>query len=93
MEGNEGDLGGLSKQAPAERGDRVRKAERRTSEGYPIYTDFVSGEQTGTPGRLGMTLAPGMKADTTHGEWRWERDLKADLRVLREEHGPCTLVS
>jgi len=40
-----------------------------------------------------MTLAPGMKADTTHGEWRWERDLKTDLRVLREEHGPYTLVS
>ncbi len=40
-----------------------------------------------------MTFAPGMKADTTHGEWRWERDLKTDLRVLREEHGPYTLVS
>lgn len=67
--------------------------QRRTSECYPIYADFVSGEDTRTPGGLGMTLAPGMKADTTHGEWRWERDLKTDLRVLREEHGPYTLVS
>ena len=66
------------------RGHGVDELQRRTSEGYPIYADFVSGEDTRTPGGLGMTLAPGMKADTTHGEWRWERDLKPDLRVLRE---------
>ncbi len=69
------------------------KVERRTSEGYPIYADFVPGEHTGTPGRLGMTFAPGMKAGTTHGEWRWERDLEADLRVLRNEYGADVLVS
>lgn len=93
VEGNEVDLGGLSKRAPTGRGNRVSKVERRMSEGYPIYADFVSGEQTGTTGGLGMTLAPGMKADTTHGEWRWERDLKTDLRVLREECEADTLVS
>ncbi len=25
-----------------------------------------------------------MKAGTTHGEWRWERDLGADMRKLKE---------
>ncbi len=69
------------------------EVERRTSEGYPIYADFVPGEHTRTPGRLGMTFAPGMKAGTTHGGWRWERDLKTDLRVLREEYEADALIS
>ncbi len=69
------------------------EVERRTSKDYPIYADFVPEGHTKTLGRLGMTLAPGMKADTTHGRWRWERDLKTDLRVLREECGADTLVS
>ena len=63
----------------------------RTSETHPIYADFVSGEHTRTSGRLGMTFAPGMKTPGQHG--RWERDLDADLRVLREEHGADVLVS
>ena len=63
----------------------------RTSETHPIYADFVSGEHTRTPGRLGMTFAPGMRTPGRHG--RWERDLDADLRVLREEHGADVLVS
>jgi protein-tyrosine phosphatase len=71
----------------------VSEVERRTSEGSRIYADFVPEEHTRTPGRLGMTFAPGMKADTTHGKWRWERDLKTDLRVLREEYGAEALVS
>lgn len=48
-------------------GDRVDEVERRTSKDYPIYADFVPEGHTKTLGRLGMTLAPGMKADTTHG--------------------------
>lgn len=63
----------------------------RTSETHPIYVDFVSEEHTKAPGRLGMTFAPGMKTPGMHG--RWERDLKADLRVLREEYGADVLVS
>lgn len=61
----------------------------RTSKEYPIYVDFVPDNEVGDNevggnGRLGMTLAPGMKAETTHGEWRWERDLATDMRKLRE---------
>ncbi len=62
-----------------------------TSETHPIYADFVPEEHTKVPGRLGMTFAPGMKTPGQHG--RWERDLEADLRVLREEHGADVLVS
>lgn len=62
-----------------------------TSETHPIYADFVPEEHTKTPGRLGMTFAPGMKALGMSG--RWERDLKSDLRVLREEYGTDVLVS
>ncbi len=62
-----------------------------TSETHPIYADFMPEERTNTPGRLGMTFAPGMKALGMRG--RWERDLTSDLRVLREEYGTDVLVS
>ncbi len=62
-----------------------------TSETHPIYADFVPEEHTKMPGRLGMTFAPGMKTRGMHG--RWDRDLRADLGVLREEYGADVLVS
>lgn len=62
-----------------------------TSETHPIYADFVREERTKVPGRLGMTFAPGMKTRGVRG--RWERDLSADLGVLREEYGADVLVS
>lgn len=65
----------------------------RTSDSHEIYADFVPVEKLGTPGRLGMTLAPGMKDDSSYG-FRWERDLETDLRVLKEaELGADILVS
>lgn len=77
---------------PGRRGD-VSGIETRTSDQYPIRVDFVAESETGCSGKLGMTFAPGMRADTTHGGWRWERDLTTDLRVLREESGTDVLVS
>ena len=62
-----------------------------TSETHPIYADFVPEEHTKVPGRLGMTFAPGMKTRGVRG--RWDRDLRADLGVLREEYGADVLVS
>ena len=62
-----------------------------TSETHPIYADFVPEEHTKVPGRLGMTFAPGMKTRGMRG--RWDRDLKADLGVLREEYGVEVLIS
>jgi protein-tyrosine phosphatase len=38
-----------------------------------------------------MTFAPGMKAEALSG--RWERELAADMRVLREEYGTDVLLS
>ena len=75
----------------SERGEAVSNEYLRTSETHPIYADFVPEVHTKVPGRLGMTFAPGMKTLGMRG--RWERDLEADLRVLREEYGADVLVS
>ena len=64
----------------------------RTSETDPISVDLLSDDEVGTPGRLGMTFAPGMWAGSVRGR-RWERDLAADMRVLEEEHEIDVLVS
>ncbi len=69
----------------------MRDEEVMTSDTHPIYADFVPEKETKTSGRLGMTFAPGMKALGMRG--RWERDLKSDLRVLREGYGTHVLVS
>ena len=63
----------------------------RTSETDPISVDLLPDDEVGTPGRLGMTFAPGMWAGSVRG--RWERDLAADMRVLEEEHETDVLVS
>lgn len=63
----------------------------RTSKTDPISVDLLSDDEVGTPGRLGMTFAPGMWAGSVRG--RWERDLAADMRALEEEHETDVLVS
>lgn len=65
--------------------------EAKTSETHPIYASFIPDELLGTPGRLGMTFAPGMKATSYDGSG-WERDVATDLRALRES-GADVLVS
>jgi protein-tyrosine phosphatase len=75
----------------SERGEAMGDGYLMTSETHPIYADFVPKEHMKVPGRLGMTFAPGMKTLGQRG--RWERDLQADLRVLRDEYGADVLVS
>jgi protein-tyrosine phosphatase len=62
-----------------------------TSETEPIPVDFLTDDEVGTPGRLGMTFAPGMWAGSVGG--RWERNLAADMRALEEEYETNVLVS
>lgn len=62
-----------------------------TSESNPIEVDFLPNEEVGTPGRLGMTFAPGMWAGSVRG--RWERDLAADMQELEEKYETDVLVS
>jgi protein-tyrosine phosphatase len=62
-----------------------------TSETDPILVDFLPDGEVGTPGRLGMTFAPGMWAGSVRG--RWERDLATDLQALEEKHETNVLVS
>lgn len=64
----------------------------RTSGNFPIKVDCVNKLDPDLPGNLGMTLAPGVKDDSSSG-FRWERDVHEDVRVLREEHGTELLVS
>ena len=71
----------------------MEEAKVRTSESHPIRADFLPDGEVDAPGRLGMTFAPGMRAGTTHGRWRWERDLGADLLELREEFNTDVLAS
>lgn len=74
-------------------GANMGEARVRTSKSHAICVNFVPSEEVDAPGCLGMTFAPGMKADTTHGGWRWERDLGTDMRKLREEDKTDVLVS
>jgi len=53
-----------------------------------IYVDFLDPGDTGLSGRIGMTIAPGKKADG----W-WDRDLDTDLIRLREKYSCDVLVS
>jgi protein-tyrosine phosphatase len=53
-----------------------------------ICVDFLDEGDSGLPGRIGMTIAPGKKADG----W-WDRDLDTDLARLRAEYGCDLLVS
>ena len=62
-----------------------------TSETDPIMVDFLPDDAVCTPGRLGMTFAPGMWTTGLRG--RWERDLAADMRELKEKHETDVLVS
>jgi protein-tyrosine phosphatase len=73
------------------KGGTVRDEWVGTSESDPIQVDFLPEDEVGTPGRLGMTFAPGMWAGSVGG--RWERDLAADMRALEEEHEANVLVS
>lgn len=63
--------------------------EIRTSTTHPIDVNFVPGPWAG---RLGLTFAPGKHAGTSLGDYRWERDLDADLGRLREVHRADVLV-
>jgi protein-tyrosine phosphatase len=62
-----------------------------TSETDPIPVNLLPDDEVGTPGRLGMTFAPGMWAGSVRG--RWERDLAVDMRTLEKEHETNVLVS
>jgi protein-tyrosine phosphatase len=62
-----------------------------TSETDPIEVNFLPDDELGTPGRLGMTFAPGMWAGSVRG--RWERNLTADIRALEEDYDTNVLVS
>lgn len=53
--------------------------------------DFLDAKTTGTYGKLGMTIAPGMKAYSSEGNW--ERDLVVDLRIFKERYHVDTLVT
>lgn len=60
----------------------------KTSETHPIRVDFLEGETLGLPGRLGMTICPGVK-----DPGRWKRELVPDLHRLKQHYEANTLVT
>ena len=66
----------------------------RTSITHPLTVSWLEPphQHTPTPGRLGVTLAPGRRSTSTRG-FRWERDLHRDLTALQLEYHVDTLVS
>ncbi|MBA2617399.1 MAG: dual specificity protein phosphatase family protein [Rubrobacter sp.] len=62
----------------------------RNSKNCPIRVDLIPDDVIGLPegsGTLGMTLAPGVK------DWNWDRDMRTDMRRLREHWRTAVLVS
>jgi protein-tyrosine phosphatase len=62
-----------------------------TSDSDPIRVDFVPPAAHGTPGRLGLTFAPGKSMHGSYGAWN--RDLAKDLVRLREHYEAKVLVT
>jgi ADP-ribosyl-[dinitrogen reductase] hydrolase len=60
-----------------------------TSNSDPLRVIWVN---AGTPGKLGMTIAPGKKGHSIHGRDH-DRDLGADLDRLKGTYGSTVLVS
>ncbi len=59
----------------------------KTSESSPIRVDFLPGV------KLGLTFAPGKKGPANFGNYRWDRDLEADLTRLAEHYGIDVVVT
>lgn len=53
----------------------------------PTRVDFLERDTLGLPGRVGMTLLPGVK-----DPGRWNRELEPDLQRLKHYYGTDTLV-
>lgn len=62
----------------------------KTSRSHPIIVDFVPAFLT-HGGHLGMTFAPGKRAQGVGVTWR--RDLEADLTRMRDEYHVDTIIS
>jgi hypothetical protein len=64
----------------------------KTSETHPIRVDFLPDQVVNLSGRIGMTMAPGLKDPRAAGG-PWDRDLAADMRRLRAIYSAETLVT
>jgi protein-tyrosine phosphatase len=64
---------------------------KRTSETHPLRLDCLPSGLLPTPGRLGLTFAPGKKGPGLEGAWR--RDLRLDLTRLRDVYGVGAIIS
>jgi len=63
----------------------------RNSVTHPYRIDWLNDEGEWTPGRLGLGMAPGRRGGSITG--RWERDLEADLRRIKEQYQVHTVAS
>jgi len=65
----------------------------RTSETHPIRVDFIKSETHPILNQIGITLAPGKKQANPFSGDNWDRDLRADLRRMKDVFGMEKLVS
>lgn len=63
-----------------------------TSKTDPIRVDWIPFEFT-APGRIGLTFAPGKQGDALASRVTWRRDLRADMRQLRDVERADVLVT
>lgn len=66
---------------------------RKTSQTHPIFVDFIAPTDLPTPGKLGLTFAPGKKGASVYTQGGWDRDLATDLDALVDQFGMDALVS
>jgi protein-tyrosine phosphatase len=65
----------------------------RTSETHPIRVDFLNHPQFPILNGLGMTFAPGKSQHSPMSGGSWKRDLKADIKRLKDFYGTDALIS
>jgi len=65
----------------------------RTSATHPIRVDFLNHPQFPILNGLGITFAPGKTQRSPMSGSSWERDLKADIKRLKDFYGTDALIS
>ena len=78
----------MAADATRSEGVTVSYPQPRTSNTHPLEVDFLEPDVLGLPGRLGMTILPGVK-----DPGRWDRELEPDLLRLKRHHKTDTLVT
>ncbi len=70
---------------------QMLQGERKTSDAYPIFVDFINHKWGDTSAKLGITFAPGKKQQEGWTSY-WHRDLSQDLDRIKQHYEIDTIV-